>query len=173
MRGCVLRSALLLAVARTAGCAAFGVPTQSGYNQALRTWFGEPTVDLVARWGQPDKRYPGTDGAVILLYTRETNHITDLQSSQPQFATQDYAHASNPGGEIYEAVKRQEEYQSVLITRRCLTVFNVDRGGIIRQIEWIGDACRAVPPHGTGPDAWSTSARQLVSPHALGTGGPS
>jgi hypothetical protein len=155
------------------GCAALGVPTQNGYNQALRTWFGEPTSDLLARWGQPAKRYHNTDGTLMLLYEREDNHITDLQSSQPQLSTQTYAHASDAGGELYAAVKRQQEFQSVLATDRCLTLFAVDSAGIIRQIEWTGNACRAVPPTGTGPEAWSASARPLVSSHALGAGGPS
>lgn len=160
-------------VTMACGCAALGVATRSGYNQVLRTWFGEPASDLLARWGQPDKRYPNADGTTILLYQREANYITNLQDEQPQLDPKDYVGASAPGAELYEAAKREQEFKSVLMTDRCITFFSIDRHEIVRQIAWTGNACRAVPPRGAGPDAWSASARLLVSPHALSSGGPS
>jgi hypothetical protein len=169
----ILRGSLPLALAAmTCACAAFGVPTQKGYDQVLRTWYDEPTSDLLARWGQPDKRYQNADGTTIFLYSRETDNITDLQGDQPQVQAQNVIGAGASALELFEAAKRQQEYRSVLIVHRCITLFNVNRGDIIREIAWIGNGCRAVPPHGSGPDAWSASARQLVSPHALGAAGP-
>jgi hypothetical protein len=169
----ILRGSLLLAVAAlTCACAAFGVPTQNGYDQVLRTWYNEPTSDLLARWGQPDKRLLNADGTTVFMYARQSYHIADLQSGQPQVQMQNIVGAAAPALELFEAAKRQQEYQSVLITHRCITLFKVNHDDIIHEIAWIGNGCRAVPPRGSGPDAWSASARPLVSSHALGVAGP-
>ncbi|MGH9485697.1 MAG: hypothetical protein ACRD1F_11635 [Terriglobales bacterium] len=162
---------LLVAGMLLCGCTAFGVATRSGYDAVLKTWVGDSTRDLVARWGKPDARYLSGDGGTVLQYARTSGTSADLQIGQPQFGTHVTEGAANPSTEFFEAAKRQQEYMSVDVVHRCITRFIADRNGVIQRWQYLGDSCRAVAPRGgaRGTARWDTEALPLVSPRVLGT----
>ncbi|HTW75245.1 MAG TPA: hypothetical protein VMD56_10050 [Steroidobacteraceae bacterium] len=172
-RAAAFRGLVLAVAGMVCGCAALGAPTQKGYDEALQTWVGEPTSDLTSRWGQPDNRYLGPNGGLILQYTRSSASTTNLQPAHQNFAeqtsgTQDLhsVGGSNAGAEEFRSLA-QQSLPAQQVTHTCTTRFITDSGGIIRQFQSAGDACRAEEPQN---GHWGPSAQPLLSPHAT-TGG--
>ena len=155
---------LLLAVfaGELCGCAAFGAPTQKGYDQTVQTWVGEPTSDLISRWGDPTNRYLGPNNGVILQYTRTTGNATNLQTVQQPNSTLQESGSPNAGAEAFRSLSAQSGL-SVSQTRSCVTRFTADSGGIIRQVQFVGDGCYAV---GRQSGHWAPSDQPLLSPRA-------
>lgn len=162
-RASVLRGALLAAVAGLAcGCAALGAPTQKGYTEVLQTWVGEPTSDLIARWGAPGDRYLGPNGGVILQYTRITGNSSNIDTHQQPTSQVQASGSPNASAEAFRTLGAQSG-MAVQTTETCVTRFTADSGGIIRQFESAGDACRAEEPQDRH---WGQSAQPLLSPRA-------
>ncbi len=157
------------------GCAALGAPTQKGYDEALQTWVGTPSSDLITRWGQPQNRYLGPNGGVILQYTRNVGSSASLQSGQQtSFAEQasgtNDLHSvggSNAGAEEFRNIASQSTL-SEQISNTCTTRFIADSGGVIRQFQFAGTACRAEEPQN---GHWGASAQPLLSPRAVANAG--
>jgi hypothetical protein len=149
-------------VGTVCGCAALGAPTQKGYNEAMQTWVGEPTSDLIARWGQPTNRYDAPSNGAILQYTRTTGNTADLNTTQHPDSVLQGSSAPNAGAEAFRTVGAQSGL-SVQVTHTCTTRFTADSGGIIRQFEFVGNACFAVEPQN---GHWGSSVQPLLSPRA-------
>jgi hypothetical protein len=140
------------------GCAALGAPTQKGYGEAMQTWVGEPTSDLIARWGQPANRYPGPDNGTILQYVRTTGNTTDLHTTQQPDSNLQGSSAPNAGAEAFRTLGARSG-MSVQVTRSCTTRFTADSGGIVRQFQFAGNGCFAAEPEN---GHWGASAQPLL-----------
>lgn len=168
LRASGARASLLAAIAAiVCGCAALGAPSQKGYDEALQTWVGEPTSDLLSRWGQPTNRYLGPNNGLILQYTRTTGNQTDLQTTQQPNNTVQASGSPNAGAEAFRTLSAQSGL-SVNQTHTCVTRFTADSGGIIRQVQFTGDGCYAVEQQS---GHWAPSDQPLLSPRAAAAGG--
>ncbi len=161
--GCLsfaLRGLPLTAIAvMLCACAALGAPTQQGYNTAMETWVGEPTSDLIARWGQPANRYLGPNGGIILQYTRTTSATQAASTSEAGITP---GGGANAAAEEFRSAS-QSQGESAQATFTCTTRFIADSGGVIRQFQFAGTACRAEAPQ---DGHWGTSVQPLLSPRA-------
>jgi len=106
--------------------------TTEKYEKVLNTWIGATELDLVRKWGAPQKTYEVSNKKFIVYHNSRTAYIP---GQQPSYVTQrdflgNYTTTSTGG------------YGGYNVTYTCTTTFEFDKGKV-SSWSWEGNACKA------------------------------
>lgn len=99
--------------------------TLADYQKMLNTWVGRSADELVTEWGVPSGTYEKTDGSKVFQYEKKKIYG-------------DSGYATYDGYYRYPSVTYYPGYMKTL---ECITIFYIDKDGIITNWQSQGNAC--------------------------------
>ena len=109
--------------------------TTENYNAIVKSWLGQPEVDLVRAWGAPQNTHQSGD-TKFMVYDKRRN----VQVGQTT-ATTNTSYSNNPYS-IYDSTSTTTVNPATNINMVCITTFEIFNNRVV-NVSYKGNDCRA------------------------------